>query len=362
MPAFSRPLADCPDAALAAVAGVLTDIDDTLTHEGAIEPEALSALARLRAAGLPVIAITGRPMGWSEPFARDWPIDAIVAENGAVALFMEGGRLRTEYAQDEATRAINAQRLAEAARRVIREVPGATLAQAQQIAEALRQRLAQAELLPGESVTDSTVTVEHYPLENIELMADDEAYYYPFVYEPDELADLTTSITPQYSDPDGALAAWARQFLSSGNRTLHGGFDDGPGGRRVERNGRLERRGVVRVDLVDPARLRRPVDGAGEQRAEERGQEAVDGADGLQLVGPEVARQANQARQATLQTPQPDRDHVRAAERLAQGRNALRQMPEGLPLRRRPRRNRHVLAMTRERVLTLGVPHEMPFN
>jgi hypothetical protein len=87
MPAFSRPLADCPDAALAAVAGVLTDIDDTLTHEGGIEPEALEALARLRKAGLPVIAITGRPMGWSEPFARDWPIDAIVAENGAVALF-----------------------------------------------------------------------------------------------------------------------------------------------------------------------------------------------------------------------------------------------------------------------------------
>ncbi len=128
MPAFSRPLADCPDAALRSVAGVLTDIDDTLTHEGAIEPAALEALARLRGAGLPVIAITGRPMGWSEPFARDWPIDAIVAENGAVALFMEGGALRTEYAQDEATRALNAQRLAETARRVLREVPGATLA------------------------------------------------------------------------------------------------------------------------------------------------------------------------------------------------------------------------------------------
>ncbi len=128
MPAFSRPLADCPDAALRPVTGVLTDIDDTLTHEGAIEPEALDALARLRAAGLPVIAITGRPMGWSEPFARDWPIDAIVAENGAVALFTEGGALRTEYAQDEATRTLNAQRLAEAARRVLREVPGATLA------------------------------------------------------------------------------------------------------------------------------------------------------------------------------------------------------------------------------------------
>ena len=63
---------------------------------------------------------------------------------------------------------------------------------------------------------------------------------------------------------------------------------------------------------------------------------------------------ADQARQAPLQTPQPDRDHVRASEGLATGRNAIRQVPEGLPLRRRPRRYRHVLAMMQERVLTLG--------
>ena len=40
--------------------------------------------------------------------------------------------------------------------------------------------------------------------------------------------------------------------------------------------------------------------------------------------GPEVARQAHQARQAPLQTPQPDRDHVRTSEGLAQGRDPLR--------------------------------------
>ncbi len=128
MPAASRPFADCPDAELSQVAGVLTDIDDTLTRDGAIEPEALAALGSLREAGIPVIAITGRPMGWSEPFARAWPIDAIVAENGAVALFMHEGSLRIEYAQDEATRVRNATRLAEVAQRVLSEVHGATLA------------------------------------------------------------------------------------------------------------------------------------------------------------------------------------------------------------------------------------------
>ncbi|MEP6875331.1 MAG: HAD-IIB family hydrolase [Burkholderiales bacterium] len=128
-----RPLADLPEADARAVIGVLTDIDDTLTTDGAITPDALAALAGLKAAGLHVIAITGRPMGWSEPFARSvdqggWPVDAIVAENGAVALFREGEALTVEYAQDEPTRIRNAQRLRDVATRVLREVPGATLA------------------------------------------------------------------------------------------------------------------------------------------------------------------------------------------------------------------------------------------
>jgi len=122
------PLRRLPIAAARGVRGVLTDIDDTLTTGGAITPDALQALRSLRAAGLAVIAITGRPMGWSEAFARDWPIDAIVAENGAVSLFRNGEELRAEYAQDAATRTANAQRLRAAAKRVLREVPGTVLA------------------------------------------------------------------------------------------------------------------------------------------------------------------------------------------------------------------------------------------
>lgn len=101
-----------PIEARAGVHGVLTDIDDTLTTDGAITPDALSALHRLREAGLPVFAITGRPAGWSEAFALQWPIDAIVAENGAVALSRDAqGRLQKEYLQDEPTRQANYARL-----------------------------------------------------------------------------------------------------------------------------------------------------------------------------------------------------------------------------------------------------------
>ena len=128
-PIPSRPWPELPAEHARSVLGVLTDIDDTLTTTGAITGDALRALHDLQAAGIPVIAITGRPMGWSEPFARQWPIAAIVAENGAVALFREGHELRIEYAQDAATREHNARRLREVAARVLREVPGATLAQ-----------------------------------------------------------------------------------------------------------------------------------------------------------------------------------------------------------------------------------------
>jgi HAD superfamily hydrolase (TIGR01484 family) len=113
---------------LAGLVGVMTDIDDTLTRDGAIEPQALAALHALHAAGLPVVAITGRPLGWSEPFARRWPVAAIVAENGAVALLRQRGELAVMYAQDEATRALNARRLQAVAAQVLAEVPGARLA------------------------------------------------------------------------------------------------------------------------------------------------------------------------------------------------------------------------------------------
>ena len=123
-----RPWSELDPSAARRVLGVFTDIDDTLTSEGAISADALCALERLHAAGVHVVAITGRPMGWSEPFANSWPVDAIVAENGAVALFREGGVLQVEFAQDEPIRVHNTHRLGEVAEQVLREVPGATLA------------------------------------------------------------------------------------------------------------------------------------------------------------------------------------------------------------------------------------------
>ncbi len=107
---------------------MFTDIDDTLTSDGAITPNALAALHGLHTAGLTVMAVTGRPVGWSEPFALSWPLQAIVAENGAVALLNQRGKLSKIYQQDEHRRATNFARLQRAAARVLQEVPGTMLA------------------------------------------------------------------------------------------------------------------------------------------------------------------------------------------------------------------------------------------
>jgi HAD superfamily hydrolase (TIGR01484 family) len=120
------PLSEWPLAARRGLVGVFTDIDDTLTTEGAISADALAALADLRAAGLHRVAITGRPVGWSEPFANVWPVDAIVAENGAVALLpLPGGGLEKRYQQDAPTRERNFARMQGVLARIEREIPGA---------------------------------------------------------------------------------------------------------------------------------------------------------------------------------------------------------------------------------------------
>ncbi len=116
-------LTDWPVGDRRRITGVFTDIDDTLTTEGVVTADALQALADLHAAGIRVVPITGRPVGWSEPFALKWPVDAIVAENGAVAL-VGGQKL---YQQDAGLRAKNYARMQQVAQRIIAKVPGATI-------------------------------------------------------------------------------------------------------------------------------------------------------------------------------------------------------------------------------------------
>jgi len=129
IPPSVAPWSRCEPRRLAGVRGVLTDIDDTLTTEGRVPMGVVAALAALREAGLPVIAVTGRPMGWSRAVAEQTPLAAVVAENGAVALVRDGAEVRVEYVDPEPVRAANAERLRAVAARIVAEIPGATLAE-----------------------------------------------------------------------------------------------------------------------------------------------------------------------------------------------------------------------------------------
>jgi HAD superfamily hydrolase (TIGR01484 family) len=143
-----QPLSAWPIEARRHLIGVFTDIDDTLTTEGSITSDALQALASLKAAGLVVIPITGRHIGWCEPLVHGepasglvpWPVDAIVAENGAVAFAPEissqielkpSQNLRKPlskiYQQDAETRSANTVRMQQVAAQILRDIPATQL-------------------------------------------------------------------------------------------------------------------------------------------------------------------------------------------------------------------------------------------
>ena len=74
---------------------LLTDIDDTLTEDGKIGAAAYSALWRLHASGIRIIPVTGRPAGWCDMIIRQWPVDAVIGENGAFVYYFENQQLKT---------------------------------------------------------------------------------------------------------------------------------------------------------------------------------------------------------------------------------------------------------------------------
>jgi HAD superfamily hydrolase (TIGR01484 family) len=129
---FVRPVQPLSQFSLAArktIRGIFTDIDDTLTRNAVLEDPAKIALGRLRDAGIPVVAVSGRAAGWCEDVARHWPIQAVIGENGALYMLREpDGRLTVRCVQDEAERAENRRRLLALAAEALRQVPNAEMA------------------------------------------------------------------------------------------------------------------------------------------------------------------------------------------------------------------------------------------
>ncbi len=124
------PLLQMPRKDLAKLKFVLTDIDDTLTLHGRLPAIAYGALERLQKAGIKVIAVTGRPAGWCDLIARIWPVDAVVGENGAFYFQYDAAtkKMRRVYAQTDAVRRGNVERLHALAEEVLVQFTGAAWA------------------------------------------------------------------------------------------------------------------------------------------------------------------------------------------------------------------------------------------
>jgi HAD superfamily hydrolase (TIGR01484 family) len=132
------PLSALSDDVCRNLTGVLTDIDDTVTTDGRLEPHAYAMLQRLSAAGLLVIPITGRPAGWCDMIARFWPVAGVVGENGAFAMRYDHQKRQMNriFNADDATRAASRAKLRALAETILRDVPGTALASDQQYREA----------------------------------------------------------------------------------------------------------------------------------------------------------------------------------------------------------------------------------
>ncbi|WP_437278993.1 HAD hydrolase family protein [Sorangium sp. So ce375] len=161
-----------PDAARA-LGGVIFDLDDTVLDHGALTEAAYGALFRLRETGLALIACTGRPAGWGEVIQRQWPIDATIVENGAVALVREqegdvAGHRRGHATRSGASRVVTIDGLDRDARRARR-------AELVTLANDMVRRFPAAALADDneQRVTDVTIDIgehRHVPPEDVQEM------------------------------------------------------------------------------------------------------------------------------------------------------------------------------------------------
>jgi hypothetical protein len=131
-----KPLAEIDATTCRELTALFTDLDDTLTTDGRLPPDAYDCLWKLSEAGIGVVVVTGRPAGWADLIMRLWPVRGVVGENGACIYRLDAqGRALRWYAQDDSTRARNREAIEELGRIIVGEVPGLRLAADQRFRE-----------------------------------------------------------------------------------------------------------------------------------------------------------------------------------------------------------------------------------
>jgi HAD superfamily hydrolase (TIGR01484 family) len=117
---------------------ILTDIDDTLTHNGRLPADVFVAMERLKKSDIRTIPITGRPAGWCDHIARMWPVDGLVGENGAFYFRYDDKlkKMQRRYVRSESQRNTDRRKLEKIKLEVLKKVSGCQVASDQAYREA----------------------------------------------------------------------------------------------------------------------------------------------------------------------------------------------------------------------------------
>lgn len=122
-----KPVAELGAEEARSLRGVLFDLDDTLLTHGLLARRAYDALWDLHDAGLLLVAVTGRPSGWGDVLARQWPVAGCVTENGAIYVMRDGPSVARRDSCDDAERRRRRVKLAQLVEQVREQVPEARL-------------------------------------------------------------------------------------------------------------------------------------------------------------------------------------------------------------------------------------------
>ncbi len=122
-----RHITEIPKIELQKIKFLLTDVDDTITTEGKLHSQTLKVLWSLHESGITIIPVTGGSAGWADTYIRQWPIDAVITESGALAYYTEVDQRRGTFYHPSIEKegyTLKAERLVN---RVLQEVPGSKL-------------------------------------------------------------------------------------------------------------------------------------------------------------------------------------------------------------------------------------------
>lgn len=108
---------------------VLTDIDDTLTDEGLLGADAYNAIWSLHQSGKKIIPVTGRPAGWCELIARQWPVAGVIGENGGFYFRYDQKqkKMKRFFVVDEKKQKENRSKLNQIQFEILKQIPNAAI-------------------------------------------------------------------------------------------------------------------------------------------------------------------------------------------------------------------------------------------